>query len=359
MSMLGGLKRLLDQKRNPPKPATESFAGRTILLTGASGGLGLEAAKKLVGLNVSRLIITARSEEKGQAAKKQIEAYLRAARGTAASNSTEIVPLVLNMSSFDSIQTFVETLKSRVQKLDGAILNAGTLQASYVQSADGWEEMLQVNALSTFLLGLLLLPLLTASAEDNDGNSPTNYKPHLTFVSSGTAWTVSPAKMTVFMGSETPLEDLSSQKHFPPGTFGGQTQYARTKLVLEYAVRHLAALPSLKGPDGQPRVIVNTTCPGMCKSDLGRQMMTNLIVKLLSWILFTVFARTADQGANTFVTALTQGVETHGEMWKDDRVYEPGPMCATEEGRKFGDRVWSELLQVMVKADTRIKLFLS
>ncbi len=51
-------------------------------------------------------------------------------------------------------------------------------------STDGWEDTLQVNALSTFLLGILLLSVLLAAAP----SSPDGPKPHLTFVSSATAW---------------------------------------------------------------------------------------------------------------------------------------------------------------------------
>lgn len=351
MSLLG----LLDEKRNPPVPPTESFAGRTILVTGATGGLGLEAAKSLVGLHVETLIITARNESKGQIAKKEIDAAVRTDTNKGPGNSTKVIPMVLDMSSFDGVKTFVDTLQAQFPRIDGAILNAGTLQQKYVQSKDGWEETIQVNALGSFLLGVLLLPLLAAAAD----SGARTYKPHLTFVSSGTAWMVKPAQMTNFMASESPLEDLSAQKSFPTGTMGGANQYGRSKLLLEYAVRHLATSPALKGADGQPKVIVNTTCPGMCKSDLGRQMTGNPLLKLLAWVMYTIVARTAEQGANSYLRALTLGDDSHGEMWKTDRIFETGPMVSTEEGQKFGDRIWSEFLQVVVKADPSTKAYVS
>ncbi|KIW74441.1 hypothetical protein Z517_12381 [Fonsecaea pedrosoi CBS 271.37] len=353
MSILG-LKRMLDQKLNPPKPVTESFASRTILLTGATSGLGLEAAKKIAALHADRLIITARTDAKGQAAKKEIEDFVKAGAGDAAADKTEIIPMVLNMGSFAEVRNFAETLKSIFPAIDGAILNAGMLNGKYVQSSDGWEETLQVNTLSTFLLGILVLPLLIAAA---DSGNNKDYKPHLTFVSSGTAWIIKPEQMKTFIASETPLEDLSAQQNFPPGIAGGATQYGTSKLVLEYAVRHLAASPAVQDADGKPKVIINTTCPGLCKSDLGRNVGTNFLIRFIQWLMHSIFSRTAEQGANSYLTALVRGEETHGEMWKNDRVFEPGPMLKTEEGRAFGEKVWSQVLSVILKADPSTKAF--
>ncbi|EXJ54772.1 hypothetical protein A1O7_10113 [Cladophialophora yegresii CBS 114405] len=354
---LFGLQRMLDQKRNPPKPPTESFAGRTILLTGATSGLGFEAAKKFVGLNVDKLIITARNESKALAAKGRIEEWEKSNPRAADAKHTEIIPMVLVMSSFADVQKLANELKAKFPGgIDGAILNAGMMNTTYVKSSDGWEETLQVNALSTFLLGLLILPLLIVSA---DSGRTANYKPHLTFISSGTAWIIQPDEMKAFMASEKALEDLSQQKNFPGGLSGGAGQYARSKLVLEYAVRHLAASPAIKGLDGKPKVIINTNCPGLCKSDLGREVgKGNPLIQLARWVLEAILSRTAEDGANTYVTALELGDECHGQMWKNNRAFEVGPMLATDEGRRFGDKMWNEIVHVLLEVDGSAKAFL-
>jgi NAD(P)-dependent dehydrogenase (short-subunit alcohol dehydrogenase family) len=349
---MSGIIKLFGMKYNGPSPSTQSFAGRTILITGASSGLGLEAAKKLAALNCDRLIITTRGESKGQAARKEIEQHVQNSIGK---SSTEVIPMILSMSTFADVKNFASELATRFPKgIDGAVLNAGAMNVKFNQGTDGWEDTLQVNALSTFLLGLLILPLLLKRAD-----AGAAYKPHLTFISSGTAWLLKPEQMQVYIASEKPLAELNAQKNFPDGIGGGQNQYASSKLTLEYAVRHLAKSAALKDANGQSKIIINTTCPGLCKSDLGREATKSIFVKLFAWLLFALVAREAEQGANTYVTALDQDEKTHGEMWKDDKIEKTGPMMATEKGQQMGEKIWPEMVQVMLKADPSTKPFLS
>jgi NAD(P)-dependent dehydrogenase (short-subunit alcohol dehydrogenase family) len=349
---MSGFIKLIGMKYNGPSPSTQSFAGRTVLLTGASSGLGLEAAKKLAALNCDRLIITARGESKGQAAKKDIEQHARLSNGK---SSTEIIPMILSMSTFADVKKFASDLATRFPEgIDGAILNAGAMNIKFNQSSDGWEDTLQVNALSTLLLGLLILPLLLKRAD-----AGAAYKPHLTFISSGTAWMLKPEQMKVYMDSEKPLEEFNAQKNFTDGIGGGQKQYASSKLTLEYAFRRLAKSAALKDANGQNKVIINTTCPGLCKSDLGREATKSIFMKFFAWLLYALVAREAEVGANTYITALDQDEKTHGEMWKDDKIEKTGPMVSTERGQQMGEKIWPEVVQVMLKADPSTKPFLN
>ncbi|KAK3943683.1 hypothetical protein QBC46DRAFT_28136 [Diplogelasinospora grovesii] len=58
--------------KHPPADPTVSFAGKTVLVTGANTGLGFEAAVKYAALGASKLILGVRSADKGEAARQRI-----------------------------------------------------------------------------------------------------------------------------------------------------------------------------------------------------------------------------------------------------------------------------------------------
>lgn len=359
---MAGFVRLLRQKWNPPAlpPPNTSFSGKTILITGGTGGLGLEAAKKIAALHASKLIVTARNEGKGLEAKRTIEQHLAFTHSaiTSSVEPVEIVPMTLDMSDFRSIKDFAGLLKKQEHSIDVVILNAGVSSKQYKATVDGWEETLQVNTIGTVLLAVLVLPLLLASTATR--SSVTTSRPHLTFVSSGLVRLTTPTKFQPFLTSSTPVKDMSEASSFPTGARGGQIQYSRSKLMLEYAMRHVAALPEVNDtPNGQPKVIVNSLCPGLCASDLGRQYGSGILFKTLAWIFFGLFARTAEQGANAYISAITRDDKSHGKLWKDDQYASGGVMIEVQPGIDFGDTVWEELKEELTKVDESLKPILS
>lgn len=151
-----------------PQP-TGSYASKTVIITGASSGLGQEAAKHIVRLGARKVILACRNITKGNKTKDNIE-------GTLNCNKDILEVWPLNIESVESIRHFVEQANN-LPRLDIVINNAG-LAAHEFQVVYGTERTLAVNVVGTFLLALQLLPKLKQTAKMYHST------PHMTFVGS-------------------------------------------------------------------------------------------------------------------------------------------------------------------------------
>lgn len=146
-----------------------SFEGETIIITGANTGLGLEAARHCVRLGAARVILAVRSIARGEAAKSSIEA------STGINGVAEVWHC--DLASYDSIKEFARRANSELKRLDRVIENAGLTLDKWTV-AEGSETVITVNVIGTFLLAILLLPILKESGQ------VTGTKPTLTILTS-------------------------------------------------------------------------------------------------------------------------------------------------------------------------------
>ncbi|KAL9614492.1 MAG: hypothetical protein Q9167_001020 [Letrouitia subvulpina] len=158
--------------RHPPEDPTVRFDSKTVLITGANTGLGFEAALKYAALGAAKLLLAVRSIDKGNAAKAKIIKET-------GFNFNNICVLHVDLGTFASVQNFVQEVEKTTDAIDIVLLNAGIAPPSYKRSTEGWEMAVQINVLSTALMGLLLLPKLRATAKAHS-DSPV----HMTFVNS-------------------------------------------------------------------------------------------------------------------------------------------------------------------------------
>ena len=120
-----------------------SLEGKTFLVTGCNSGLGLETLR-ILSLRGARVLATARTEEKAQAACAQVAA----SKGKG---------LALELADPASVRACVEAVKRDGSRLDGIICNAGIMALPEPKKAFGYELQFFTNHVGHFMLvtGLL------------------------------------------------------------------------------------------------------------------------------------------------------------------------------------------------------------
>lgn len=310
---------LWNQFKPLPVPATD-FSGKTIIVTGANSGLGLEASRHFVRLGAAKVILGCRSAEKAEVAKADIEIT------TGRKDVVEVWPL--EMGSFDSVREFCRRAAT-LDRLDVVIENAALAMGMF-EELEGFESSVTVNVVSTFLMALLLLPTLRRTA------SRHNVQTHLSIVSSDAHYFArfkerqSPSIFEAFRSEADMTED----------------RYNTTKLIVVFIVRELAHAMARSRPGNEDTpVIVNVINPGYCRTQLFRHASPPL-----SWIIATgllLFGRTGEMGSRTLVGGAEADQGSHGSYLDSCKVRDPAPMVLNPEGAKTQKRVFAELMEVL------------
>jgi NAD(P)-dependent dehydrogenase (short-subunit alcohol dehydrogenase family) len=120
-----------------------TMAGRTVVVTGASSGLGEATARQLAKAG-ARVVLAVRDEAKGHRAAATM------------GGTTEVRSL--DLSSLDSVRAFATAWRG---PLDILINNAGVMQVPHDYTADGFDVQMGTNHLGPFALTCLLLPHIT------------------------------------------------------------------------------------------------------------------------------------------------------------------------------------------------------
>jgi NAD(P)-dependent dehydrogenase (short-subunit alcohol dehydrogenase family) len=129
-------------------------AEATILVTGATDGLGRRVARELAAKGTT-VLLHGRSPER-------LEATLEELRGQ--TSSQKVSSYVADLSSLAAVRDLADRILSEYDRLDVLVNNAGIIAGERKESEDGYELTFAVNYLSHFLLTSLLLPLLKGSA---------------------------------------------------------------------------------------------------------------------------------------------------------------------------------------------------
>jgi NAD(P)-dependent dehydrogenase (short-subunit alcohol dehydrogenase family) len=129
-------------------------AEATILVTGATDGLGKRVALELAAKGAT-VLLHGRNPERLEAAVEEIKS------GTGNEKSGTYLA---DLSSLGAVRTLAGRVLADEERLDALVNNAGVIVQERTESEDGYELTFAVNHLSHFLLTSLLLPLLRDSA---------------------------------------------------------------------------------------------------------------------------------------------------------------------------------------------------
>ncbi|WP_062289392.1 SDR family NAD(P)-dependent oxidoreductase [Demequina phytophila] len=263
---------------------------RTILVTGASDGIGAATARALAERG-DRVLLTGRSPAKLAA--------------VAASTGGEACPA--DFARLDDVRALAGWVRERTDRLDVLANNAGGIFAQRAVTVDGNERTLQVNHLAGFLLTNLLLDLVVAAR--------------------GTV--VNTASAAADKYGRLDLMDLDSARSYKPTTAYGNAKFA-TMLFAR----------SLHGRFGGDGVRAVAIYPGDVASNFAKDTGTTSM-KLFYKGPLALFLKTPEDGAANLTWAMESTAARSGETYTERRAL-PRKRHPQMDDAALADALWAE-----------------
>jgi NAD(P)-dependent dehydrogenase (short-subunit alcohol dehydrogenase family) len=268
------------------------LAGRTVLVTGATSGLGLEAMRALA-LRGAHVLGTGRTLEKAAAA--------------CASVAGRTTPLALELTDFPSVVECSRVVQGLGTPLDALICNAGIMALPRLEQSYGLEKQFVTNHLGHFLLVSRLLPQVAAAEQGRV----------VVVSSSALKW-----------ADETGIEwdNLSGERDYSPTRAYGQSKLANSLFSLELARRFAGT-----------RATSNSMNPGAVLTDLQRHAPAWAVK--LGDLLGPAFMKSPAEGAATicYLAAHPLVREVSGRYFIDCN---PVVLGGNSESAEMAMRLW-------------------
>lgn len=284
-----GFSRLGYERRRPTWDDTDMahVAGRTVIVTGSTAGLGRAAAEDLARLG-AHVVVMGRDRARADAVAREIG-------GISGNDAVEAV--ACDLASLASVRAAAAELLARFARIDVLVNNAGGMQDERLTSVDGHELTWATNVIGPYLLTELLLDRIIAS-------SPSR----IIEMTSGGAYS-----------QRIDLGDLTGENDaFDPKAVYSRTKRAQIILTEERAGRLADA-----------GVVCHVTHPGWASTPglLESSSMDSFVRR------FGDVLRTAGQGADTAVwlASADEPARSSGLFWHDRRPRETHRTEATRE----------------------------
>ncbi|KAK6086580.1 WW domain-containing oxidoreductase [Seiridium cupressi] len=270
------------------------LAGRTVFITGANQGIGLETARAL-HIAGATVFLGVRDLNRGQQAIDEILASPR-------SNKEAPLHLIeIRLDSLDSVRSAAKNLLAQCSKLNILILNAGVMTTPESKTKDGFETQFGTNHLGHFLLFQLLKPALLAAVTPE-------FNSRVVVLSS--------------MGhrfGEVRFEDLNFEA---PGSYEPWAAYGQSKTANIYMA---SEIEKRFGSEGLHALSVH---PGSIPTNLSQYLDPSVMKGFMEDKSTSRFMSSIPQGAATSVyAALSKAWEGRGGRYLA-QCCEQGPMKA-------------------------------
>lgn len=242
------------------------MSNRTIVITGASDGIGAAAARALHSLG-NRVVVVGRSPEKTAAVARELDCDY----------------LVADFARLDDVRSLAGTLLERYPRIDVLVNNAGGIMGSREETVDGHEKTLQVNHLAPFLLtNLLLERLIDSRASVINTSSVAN---------------------SVFAHFD--IDDLEARRKYTPNLAYGNAKLANILFTRELDTRYRA--------DGISTAAFH---PGAVATSFAKGSTS--IMRVMYRTILNRFLISPDQGARTLLWLATA---EPGHDWQQGKYY--------------------------------------
>jgi retinol dehydrogenase-14 len=236
--------------------ADTSMAGKTVLITGGTGGIGKAAAIGLAAMG-ARVGITGRDRARAEAA---------AAAIARASGNPAVDVFVADLSSQVEVRRLADEVLAAYPRLDVLLNNVGGFWSHRHATADGLERTFALNHLAPFLLTSLLLERLTASA---------------------------PARIVTVSSAAQSMGKIAFDDLMGDRTYSGQDAYNQSKLANVMFTYELSRRLAGTG------VTATAVHPGMTSTAFGAEDMARGWGPLIA--IMRIFMQSPERGAETSV----------------------------------------------------------
>lgn len=265
-------------KNNWTKINIPDLSGKTIIVTGGNSGIGFESVKAFAEKG-AEVILASRSIKKGNEAKDEI--LKNPVKG-------KVEVMQLDLADLSSVKNFATDFKKKYKNLDVLLNNAGIMMSPYFKTKDGFEAQMGINHLGHFALTGELLEVLNNS----HGSRIVN-------VSSG-------AHKRGAMDFDNLL--FENEKDYSPMKAYGRSKLSN--LLFTYELQR-------KLEKAGNNTIAVAAHPGVAKTNLGRYMLKNILVKLLMPI-FWLISQDQEMGALPQIRASVDPDVKGGEYYGPD-----------------------------------------